>query len=404
MKVVCVLVVLAVCLSAVMAEVHFEETFGDDWSSRWVQTSWKKSEGTLGQFVHTAGDFYGDAVADRGIKTSTDARFYGISSKISTPFSNKNKDLVLQFTVRHPQNLDCGGGYIKLSNSKVNQHNFGGDSAYSIMFGPDMCGTNKKTHVIFNYNGKNLENKKSLRCETDVFTHLYTLIVKPDNTYEVQIDQSKVDGGKLEDDYDMLAPKMIKDPTKSKPLDWVDEAKIKDVTDFKPAGWDDIPEEIVDPSAVKPDEWDDDADGEWEAPTIRNPEFKGEWVQKMIDNPEYKGEWEHPMVPNPDYKFDENLYLFNDLGLVGIELWQVKSGSIFDNILVTDDINHAKEFARKTWKLNKDKEKKMYEKLEADKKAEEEAKKSAEVEEPVNDEDNQATLDSLISESGHDEL
>jgi hypothetical protein len=37
--------------------------------------------------------------------------------------------------VKHEQNLDCGGGYIKLAPSGVDQAKFGGDSEYSIMFG-----------------------------------------------------------------------------------------------------------------------------------------------------------------------------------------------------------------------------------------------------------------------------
>ena len=46
--------------------------------------------------------------------------------------------------------------------------------------------------------------------QDDVFTHLYTLVVKPDNTYEVKIDNEKVESGKLEDDWDFLPPKKIK--------------------------------------------------------------------------------------------------------------------------------------------------------------------------------------------------
>lgn len=52
---------------------------------------------------------------------------------------------------------------------------------------------------------------------------------------------------------------------------------------------------------------------------------------------------------------------------------QVKSGSIFDNILVTDDEAYARKFAEKTWGASKDKEKAMFEK------AEEEEKKKLEV-------------------------
>lgn len=50
-----------------------------------------------------------------GIQTSQDARFYAVSSKLDKSFSNKGKSLVLQFTVKHEQSIDCGGGYIKVN-------------------------------------------------------------------------------------------------------------------------------------------------------------------------------------------------------------------------------------------------------------------------------------------------
>lgn len=65
-------------------------------------------------------------------------------------------------------------------------------------------------------------------------THLYTLIVKPDNTYEVRIDKEKVESGELEQDWDFLPAKKIKDPEAKKPDDWVDDAKIPDPEDKKP--------------------------------------------------------------------------------------------------------------------------------------------------------------------------
>lgn len=63
------------------------------------------------------------SISNTGIQTTQDARFYGITSKLETPFSNVGKDLVLQFAVRHPQKIDCGGGYIKLLPADVDQVN-----------------------------------------------------------------------------------------------------------------------------------------------------------------------------------------------------------------------------------------------------------------------------------------
>lgn len=58
--------------------------------------------------------------------------------------------------------------------------------------------------------------------------------MRPDNTYEVKIDNSQVESGSLEDDWDFLPPKKIKDPDAAKPEDWDERAKIDDPTDSKP--------------------------------------------------------------------------------------------------------------------------------------------------------------------------
>ena len=101
--------------------------------------------------------------------------------------------------------------------------------------GPDICGPGtKKVHVIFTYKGKNLLIKKDIRCKDDQFTHVYTLVVRPDNTYEVLIDTESAQKGSLEEDWDFLPPKMINDPDAKKPEDWDDNPKIDDPEDVKP--------------------------------------------------------------------------------------------------------------------------------------------------------------------------
>jgi calreticulin len=141
-------------------------------------------------------------------------------------------------SVKHEQELDCGGAYIKLLGD-MDQTKFGGDTPYQVMFGPDICGpSNKKTHAIFNYpaKGDNLLIKDELRTESDQLSHLYTLHVKQDNTFEVFIDNDSIRTGALDEAWDFLVPKQIKDPSVSKPADWVDEVKIADPEDKKPAG------------------------------------------------------------------------------------------------------------------------------------------------------------------------
>jgi calreticulin len=353
-------------LSIAVATVYYSETFDGDWESRWVPSTYKGAD--AGKFDVSAGKFYGDAQADKGLHTTQDAKFYQITSEIPKEFSNKDKKLILQYSVKHEQNIDCGGGYIKIHPAGISQDQYNGDSQYNIMFGPDICGATKRTHVILTYKGKNYLIKKEVRCESDQFTHLYTLTINPDNTYEVLIDGESVAKGSIAEDWDILPPKEIKDPAQSKPVDWVDAKKIADPEDVKPAGWDDIPKEIPDPSATKPEDWDEELDGEWERPTIDNPEYKGEWQPKLIDNPAYKGEWVHPLIPNPDYVEEPNLYLFESNKFVGFELWQVKSGTIFDNILITDDAAEAEKWAEKT-KATREAEKKAFDKQEEEKRA-----------------------------------
>merc|ERR1711988_371024 len=117
-------------------------------------------------------------------------------------------------------------------------------------------------------------------------------------------------------------------------------------------------------------------DGEWEAPMKDNPAYKGDWHVKRISNPAYKGVWAVKKIANPEFVDDDTLGQYADFGFLGFDLWQVKGGTIFDNVIITDDLAEADAFAKK-WKTLSDveKEKKKAEeasKAEADKKKEDE--------------------------------
>merc|ERR1711865_590321 len=99
-----------------------------------------------------------------------------------------------------------------------------------------------------------------------------------------------------------------------------------------------------------------------------NPDFKGEWKAKRISNPEYIGVWEAKKIDNPEYVDDDEVYKFAEFGSIGFDLWQVKGGTIFDNIIITDDKAEADSFAKK-WRVLSDVEK-------SKKKQEEESKKT----------------------------
>ena len=57
-------------VASLASAAYFKEEFGSGWDSRWVTSDWKKSEGTAGVWKNTAGTFYGDAEADKGMLAS----------------------------------------------------------------------------------------------------------------------------------------------------------------------------------------------------------------------------------------------------------------------------------------------------------------------------------------------
>lgn len=141
-------------------------------------------------------------------------------------------------------------------------------------------------------------------------------------------------------------------------------------------GWlDDEPEEIDDPESIKSDDWNDEEDGqwtpakidnpkcedapgcgEWKPPTKQNPQYKGKWKAPFVENPAYNGIWKPRQIPNPDYFTVEKVHL-EPISAIGIEIWTMQDGILFDDILVTHDEADAQKYRDKTWKPKFDAEK-----------------------------------------------
>ncbi|KAI0987248.1 hypothetical protein GJ496_003367 [Pomphorhynchus laevis] len=307
--------------------VYFKDSFdGDGPLKEWVIPS--KPDKPQGKFV-VATKKYSNESKSIELKTTKNARFHWMLKRCGTHASTEDNDLIVQFSVAFEQDIDCGGGYVKLFSSGTSQETITNSTPYYIMFGPDICGLQKRiVHVIINHNGTNYNCKSSPKCKDDVFTHVYTLHLYASNrSYEVRIDNESVQAGNLTDDWPILQPREIAYESDVKPSDWDDREWIADPNDKIPDNWE-LPELIEDIEATKPDDWDDEANGDWSAPIT---DYRGPWIAKQI--------------PNPEYVKDHTIGIFKDIGLIGIDVRQAMSGTIFGDFLITDDVDLARQAA-----------------------------------------------------------
>jgi len=86
-----------------------------------------------------------------------------------------------------------------------------------------------------------------------------------------------------------------------------------------------------------------------------------------------------------EYNEDDNaVYKYDDFGFIGFDLWQVKGGTIFDNVIICDDKADADAFAAK-WKALSEHEKE--EKKKADESKKDDDKKKEDEKDDDDDDD-----------------
>ncbi|GMI72229.1 calnexin 1 [Hibiscus trionum] len=375
-------------------DVVFYDSFEESFDGRWFPSD---KDDYKGVWKHSKSEGH----EDYGLVVSEKARKYAIVKEVDEAVSLKDATTVLQFETRLQNGLECGGAYLKYLRPQHvgwNPKDFDNQSPYSIMFGPDKCGATNKVHFILKHKnpktGEYIEHhlKYPPSVPSDKLTHVYTAILKPDNELRILVDgeeKKKANFLSAEDFEPPLIPsKTIPDPDDKKPEDWDERAKIPDPNAVKPGDWDedapmdiedeeavkpqgwldDEPEEIDDPEATKPEDWDDEEDGEWEAPKIdnpncetapgcgewkrpmkRNPAYKGKWSPPLIENPSYKGIWKPQEIPNPNY-FELEKPDFEPIAAIGIEIWTMQDGILFDNILIAKNDKVAESYRETTWK------------------------------------------------------
>ncbi|KAJ0420073.1 Calreticulin family-domain-containing protein [Aspergillus carlsbadensis] len=386
-------------------EAPFLEQFTDDWQERWTPSHAKKEDSKsdedwayVGEWSVEEPTVFKGIEGDKGLVVKNVAAHHAISSKFNKKIDNKDKTLVVQYEVKPQNSLVCGGAYMKLlqDNKKLQSDEFSNASPYVIMFGPDKCGATNKVHFIFRHkNAKTGEyEEKHLKAppaaRTSKLTSLYTLIVRPDQSFQILIDGAAVKNGTLLEDFNppVNPEKEIDDPKDKKPDTWVDEAKIPDPEATKPDDWDedapfeiidetaekpddwleDEPNSIPDPEAEKPEDWDDEEDGDWIPPTVpnpkcseasgcgpwsapmtKNPDYKGKWSAPLIDNPVYKGPWAPRKIANPAYFEDKTPSNFEPIGAIGFELWTMQNDILFDNIYIGHSVEDAEKLRKETF-------------------------------------------------------
>ncbi|KAJ3018384.1 hypothetical protein HKX48_002935 [Thoreauomyces humboldtii] len=421
----------------------FLEQFTTGWDQRWIPSHSKKvvdgvEDEDLLQYRGTWSVEDPTVVTiagDRGLVVKDAAAHHAITAVFDEPIDSTNKAFVAQYEVKLQNGLECGGAYMKLltADSSFDSGKFTDKTPFTIMFGPDKCGMTNKIHFIFRHKNpvtgefeeKHLTSPPA--AKTDKNTHLYTLIVNPDQSFRILVDNEEVKKGSLLTDFSPAVnpPQEIEDPEDHKPTTWVDEATIVDPEAVKPADWDeeapleildedakkpsdwldDAPASIPDPEAEKPEDWDDEEDGDWVAPTVsnpacekasgcgewkrptkRNPDYKGKWKAPLVDNPAYKGVWAARKIPNPAYFEDKTPSNFEKIGAIGFEIWTMQNGILFDNVYVGHSAKDAKKLADESFVV----------KSKIEQKAEKAAEKVAEAAKPVKEKAN-AALDSISS-------
>ncbi len=390
--------------SLLSSDSFFEQFDSDDWANLWKISKAKRDEEFTynGEWKVEEPTIFPGFNNDKGLVLKTPAAHHAIHAGLPKPFDNKDNTLVLQYEVKLQEGLKCGGAYIKLLSAEGGpdaNNEFNNDSPYQVMFGPDKCGTTNKVHFIIRRKDLNTGEYEEKHLAVPPLsrgvktTTLYTLIITPEQDFEIRINGDVAKAGNLLDD-DMLVPglnppKEVDDENDTKPEDWDDKAYIPDPEEtekpedwdedapyliadpdaVKPESWDEDAEEyIVDPEASKPEDWDDEEDGEWIAPLIPNPEcadhgcgkwepeqipnpdYKGKWKQPIIENPNYKGEWSPKKVPNPNYYEDLSPSDLEPIGALGFELWAIENNILFDNIYLGHSIEEAELIGNKTFK------------------------------------------------------
>ncbi|XP_056091165.1 calnexin [Rhinichthys klamathensis goyatoka] len=265
-------------------------------------------------------------VGNRGLVLKSPGRHHAISTYLRKVYHFKDKPLCLQYEVFFQKLVDCGGAYIKLlsHSDDLRLSQFSDATPYTIMFGPDKCGSEHKIHFIFSHRNPitgTYEEKHARQPEVDLSDyfidqrpHLYTLNLYPDNTFEIFIDLTLINKGSLLDDMDTHETQGPEYSSHAALVDGVQSSDLK------------LEHERSD-GVASPHERSS-------RPALSNPESR-------------------PSTNPNDKDSREQRFSMSPVAAVGFELWTLTGDVMFDNIFLCDSLEVARRWTEDTWSKRK---------------------------------------------------
>ncbi|KAH7830949.1 putative calnexin [Monocercomonoides exilis] len=251
------------CINLLEPETYFFEPFDEDTlGTRWIPSKSAHFDGTWA-IEERKIELY--SLGAKGLVAKNAKTYHGVTAHLKG--ESINKKFVVQFEVKiQEEPWTCGGAYLKIFGSNFEQELFDEKTRYMIMFGPDKCFKMNKVHLILQTrNPKSGEWSEHALADAptgkfDNLTHLYTLVINPDDTYKIKVDQRIVSEGDMHKNGTFTPSftpnKTIPDASERKPRSWVDNEEIDDPEDIKPEDWnEESPQYYLDPYAKQPEGW-----------------------------------------------------------------------------------------------------------------------------------------------------
>lgn len=343
---------------------------------------------------------------NNSLKLKSPLNLHAIMHFLDDPIvSNGTKDIVLQYEVKLPADLQCGGGYIKLITFDDTSYDketyvdkFDDEKTHIVVFGPDKCMSNSRMHYFILANDPKKNEKLMRNCNKDMAigdrddeSNLYTLVIKPNGSFKIKINGVMAETGTVYDfEPPIYPPEKIIDPNAVDPnKDYKN--FIQDETAQKPDDWDEsLPKMVPDPNDTKPSDWNDneepyiEAEGEekenhrklwdelllgpyvplkvpnpkcidlkcgvWSPKIIPNPDYRGPWSPPIIPNPVPPVNWEPPLIDNPEYTGKIEPLALGTINGVLIDIWTTNSEIEYDNIYIGHSEDEADYIASLTFK------------------------------------------------------